>query len=163
MCGTRPHSIWLGMIARTTQETASNYQNYGGVGITLEDSRWLNFKEFWADMGDTYVDNSSLDRIDNSRGYSKENCRWATKNLQQHNRDKVADTGLPIGVFSIKNSHKYFSTIKDSLNVLNRVGYSSPNVYLGTFTCPTGAALVYDNYSEIIYGDRPNNTVRSNT
>lgn len=36
-------------------------------------------------MSSSYHPGLSLDRVDNSRGYSKENCRWSTRRQQQNN------------------------------------------------------------------------------
>lgn len=59
-------------------------RNYGGKGIMYTTS-WESFSSFWEDMGDSYKDNLTLDRIDNLGNYSKSNCRWATYKEQMRN------------------------------------------------------------------------------
>jgi hypothetical protein len=44
------------------------------------------FENFWADMGDTYADGLTLDRIDSTKDYYKDNCRWVTMHQQSRNR-----------------------------------------------------------------------------
>lgn len=77
-------SCWYCMIDRCENRENDQYENYGGRGITVC-SRWLNsLADFIEDMGDR-PDGMSINRIDNSLGYFKENCRWATALEQSRN------------------------------------------------------------------------------
>ena len=89
MSATRPYHIWQAMKTRCTNEGQPNYRNYGGRGISYP-PEWETFEGFWRDMAERYADDKTLDRIDNSKGYSKENCRWTTcKRNSRNKRDNV--------------------------------------------------------------------------
>jgi hypothetical protein len=83
------YDLWYGMHARCYTPTSPSYPYYGAKGITVCE-RWHSYKAFALDMG-TRPAGHTLDRLDNTRGYSPDNCRWAT--VQQQN-SKKGDTRL---------------------------------------------------------------------
>ena len=83
--GGRTYFAWRSMNARCYNTKHDAYLRYGGRGIKVC-ARWRsNYDAFFADMGEVPA-GLSLDRINNNKGYSKKNCRWATMKEQQNNR-----------------------------------------------------------------------------
>ena len=83
MTNTFEYNAWHHMKQRCINKSNHAYKNYGGRGITIC-KRWLNFENFYKDMGKR-PRGMSLDRVDNNKGYYKENCRWATVVEQNNN------------------------------------------------------------------------------
>jgi len=83
---TPEYRAWQMMRLRCTVPTNRAYANYGGRGITVCE-RWLDSPEnFIADMGPKPSPAHELDREDNDKGYSPENCRWVTRTVNDRNR-----------------------------------------------------------------------------
>lgn len=100
---------WTGMRQRCNNKNHTFYPRYGGVGIKVC-KRWDDsFIKFLEDMGDRPL-GTTIDRIDNYKGYCKGNCRWATKKEQSNNlkatlRIKDLDGKiLPANMFAEKHN-----------------------------------------------------------
>ena len=150
MYGTPPYSSWQNAKDRTTNPKNPNWADYGGRGITMCQEWEDSFEAFWQDMGVTWEEGLTLDRIDVNGNYCKENCRWATASTQCHNRRKFK-----------KCSSRYVgvSWFNDRSSWCAYIDVNKKREYMGSFLSELSAALAYDNRSEELYGDRPNGTV----
>ncbi len=83
LSGSRVYNNWAAMKGRCLNPRANHYDCYGGRGITVT-KRWLRFENFLADMG-IPGPGLTLERKNNNAGYSKQNCRWATRKEQSQN------------------------------------------------------------------------------
>ena len=76
--------VWGDMVGRCTNPNHHAFHNYGGRGITVSE-QWRDAVQFATDMGPR-PDGYTLERRDNSAGYSKENCYWADRETQALNK-----------------------------------------------------------------------------
>lgn len=82
---TPTYKIWTYMIARCHNPKDTAYKWYGKNGIAVC-KRWRDdFINFLEDMGERPL-NKTIDRIDNFKGYYKENCKWSTIKEQNSNK-----------------------------------------------------------------------------
>lgn len=80
----RAYTSWHTMIRRCEDVNCNGYENYSARGITVCEE-WHDIEKFYADMGER-PEGTSIDRIDNNKGYYKDNCRWATAREQSLNK-----------------------------------------------------------------------------
>jgi len=79
LSNTDIYKVWMGMVDRCYNENHIGYKNYGGRGIVIC-TEWRNdFNAFndWS-IANGYKRGLHIDRIDNSKGYSPDNCRFCT-------------------------------------------------------------------------------------
>lgn len=82
----REYSSWCHMKSRCKNPDNKDYPDYGARGIDVCDEWLESFDSFIRDMGVKPSINHSIDRIDNEKGYCKDNCRWATDWQQSRNK-----------------------------------------------------------------------------
>jgi hypothetical protein len=81
---SRTYRSWAMMLQRCTNPKYTAFPKYGGAGITVSKEWSESFETFLSDLGERPI-GKSLDRINGSLGYFKENCRWATRREQNQN------------------------------------------------------------------------------
>ncbi|WP_239700368.1 AP2 domain-containing protein [Mammaliicoccus sp. D-M17] len=133
MSKTLIYSKWKGMKKRCYQKTYQYYNSYGGRGITMCDEWKNDFSAFYNDMGDIPFEGAELDRIDNDKGYYKENCRWVSHKENTNNRRKYSNKTGYTGV-----------TYKPRLNKYQAQFYKDKQFYyLGVFDTAEQAYAAY--------------------
>jgi hypothetical protein len=86
---TPEYNIWCGIKQRCYNKNLDSYKNYGGRGIVMSDEWKNSFIKFFEDMGKRPSNDHTIERVDNNKGYSKENCVWISKSKQSANRRNV--------------------------------------------------------------------------
>lgn len=110
---------WLSMQRRCNYPDDADYANYGGRGINVW-APWADFKVFLKDMGERPAGHT-LDRIDVDKGYTPENCRWATPKDQARNRRSNHMLDTPAGRMCItKAAETYGVKVKTIAHRLSR-------------------------------------------
>lgn len=120
--GKSKHKLYdryLKMLSRCNNPKDKRYIYYGARGIKVCDRWERSFNNFKDDMEDTFVEGKQLDRIDNSKGYSPDNCRWVSHSENMSNRRGFKnETNYPgvrktvYGTFvgRIQRNHKQYMT-----------------------------------------------------
>lgn len=84
---TRLYTIWKNMRSRCCNSNNPKFNRYGGRGIKICDEWYNSYSCFrdWA-LSNGYLENLTIDRINNDGNYEPSNCRWATTKEQSRNR-----------------------------------------------------------------------------
>ena len=99
----RMRQCWYDMKRRCNDQTRDPHGNYYFKGITYQKD-WEYYSNFEKDMLDGYSDDKTLDRIDPSKNYTKDNCRWVTYAEQSKNKQKYKNSKTGVGnIFEIVN------------------------------------------------------------
>lgn len=115
MWGSKTYKTWIQMKQRCTNPKSTSYPYYGGVGISFDPS-WKEFQSFIGDMG-IRPEGMTLDRIDNTKSYSKDNCRWQTPKEQANNRTNNIFVELEDNLFSpLELSHIWGKSLHGTYN-----------------------------------------------
>jgi hypothetical protein len=96
------------MKQRCENTNHNSYSYYGAAGITVY-TDWKEFEPFqvWA-IASGYSDGLTIDRIDGTKGYSPDNCRWESKTIQARNQKKRnTNTSGYVGVSYLPRFKKY--------------------------------------------------------
>lgn len=159
MSNTGVYNSYKRMMERTTNPNHPSYHKYGGAGIVVEEPAWLlpqpeGFLNFFKDLGHR-PEGCTLDRIDNNKGYSKDNCKWSTKSEQQRNRNNLparSDKGSQYrGVYHAPTAWAM------KFDALKLSGGKTVNL---SFETELEAATAFDNLYEKYFKVRPNSTER---
>lgn len=117
-CGHRLYTIWQGMKNRCYNTRAEPYQNYGDRGIIVCDEWKSDFMTFynWA-INNGYRDNLTIDRVDNNKNYSPDNCRWTNSKMQNRNTRHIRN-------ITINNETQCLSELCEILNIKRGTVYA---------------------------------------
>lgn len=136
----RTRNCWASMLYR--QKGRGDHFKYKNIEIQQS---WFTFENFLADMGER-PEGKSLDRIDNNKGYSKDNCRWATPAEQVQNRGPL---------MSKRKTSKYKGVYwrKDEDRWVARICFNKKEICLGRFKSEEQAAAAYNKAAIEYFGE----------
>lgn len=120
---SRTYHSWLAMRQRCYYPQHQYYDRYGGKGITVPVEWKDSFEKFLFDMGER-PKNCTLDRKNNSLGYSKENCQWSLPSQQGFNTNKHCNN---------KSGRSGVSFHKLTGKWQANIGYENEQIYLGLY------------------------------
>ena len=135
---TSIYSVWQEMKSRCNLSNRA-HKHYADRGISVC-KRWEKFENFYADMGDS--NGLELDRKDNNKGYSKENCRWTTRTVQMRNTNIRPHSSKYRGVGLDKRNNKW----RANITIAGKL------IHIGTYKTENEAGLAWNEVAKTYKG-----------
>lgn len=133
---SRLHVTWANMKRRCLNPRGSEVEKYAGINLCDE---WMSFEPFmeWS-MANGYTDQLTLDRIESSKGYCPENCRYVDYNVQAANR-QITD----------KNTSGHVGISWDRGRWVAKVQWQRKQIHLGRFSDIAQAIKARNDYLDL--------------
>lgn len=165
---TRLYKIWSAMKQRCINQNHNMFNRYGGRGITVCGEWMESFSTFknWA-ITNSYNDDLTIDRINNDKGYSPDNCQWLTSEentIRMLNSNYLNQTGQ-FSEQSLKTLietnrerlGKRFEILKDGIVVYqSKCLIEGAEFINGSFDCKYDTKTIKKNISACLNGKRKN-------
>jgi hypothetical protein len=103
---TSSYRAWTDMRCKCRLKSHRQYKHYGHLGINFT-KRWNEFSAFYADMGER-PEGHVLDRIDLTKGFSKENCKWSLISEKNDSRLKTIAVRIDGEMLTFKEIEKKY-------------------------------------------------------
>lgn len=147
LTNSRTYKSWDNMVTRCTRPSHKHFTHYENLIIGEKlDPKWLTFEGFLKDMGEPSNKNTkfSIERINNRKGYSKKNCKWATQKEQCLNQERsVVNRFSSTELNTIKDFYELASnfkkegrqmfTIKDIVDIFSVGATTVPDILNGQY------------------------------
>lgn len=141
------YKVWSGMKARCNNKNHTSYERYGGRGIFVckeWNSDYMLFREWSLLSG--YKRGLQIDRINNDKEYSPDNCRWVTNQQNSFNRSGDRNTSSQYKGVAKTKSGKWSCYIDKN----------GVRTNLGTFKNEKDAAICYNYAASKLFGEFAN-------
>jgi hypothetical protein len=145
------HQIYKGMVNRCENPAHLTYSSYGGRGVCVC-REWREDRQAfyeWA-MATGFSVGMEIDRIDATKGYEPNNCRWATRSQNKGNRSKARTREFSS---QFKGVTLYCGKKLRTKPWLASIGIEGKRVSLGSFATERDAAAAYNRAAEKHFGE----------
>ena len=143
--GLRKHPLynrWTKMRDRCHNPKSKSYEDYGGRGITVQESWRKSFKEFYdycyaihPDLDELLkLPDTEIDRIDNSGDYEEGNIRFTTKKENTNNRRSCIYIELNNEILSLTEAVNKYPVEGLSYDTINARTLNGWNILEALFT-----------------------------